>query len=337
MTCPTCHAPDLPAGTATCPHCHASLAAGTAPATHIAVNLKAGSVTGGKVAGVSFEKPVGSVTIINKAGDGMPEVLEDLTQDHIKLERWEPETVIVPGGEFTMGSAPGEGVPDYETPAHAVSLPVYRIGKYSVTNLQYAAFIKDKRGQAVPRGWFNRAPPLDRPDLLVHPVTNVSWEDAMAYCDWLSGQTGRRYTLPSEAEWEKAARGTDGRRYPWGDAWADGRCNVGGAGTTPVTAFPNGASTYGCLDLLGNVQEWTRTLWGNRLQPPDFGYPYDPDDGREVMGPADLPAQARLVHRGGSYQSPPGEVRCSLRSQSDPDSRIPWGGFRVMMPIVGAT
>jgi len=248
----------------------------------------------------------------------------------IERQDWEPETVLIPGGAFIMGSEPGAGVPANETPAHTVTLPDYRMGKYPITNRQYAAFIKQTRYEPPNRKlWFNREPM----EHLDHPVTDVNWHDAVAYCAWLSERTGRRYQLPSEAEWEKAARGPDGRRYPWGDTWRAGCCNVGSNATTPVAALPAGASSYGCHDLLGNVQEWTRTLWGNRPQPPDFSYPYDLDDGREVTDAADLPAQARLVQRGGSFKSATDELRCTLRGQSDPASKIPWRGFRVVMAI----
>jgi iron(II)-dependent oxidoreductase len=100
-----------------------------------------------------------------------------------------------------------------------------------------------------------------------------------------------------------------------------------------VTAHPEGASAYGVEDLLGNVQEWTRSLWGGQPAQPDFGYPYDPGDGREVTAAEDVPAQARLVHRGGSFKSDPADVRCTARGNALPDSKIPWRGFRVAMTL----
>ena len=128
-------------------------------------------------------------------------------------------------------------------------------------------------------------------------------------------------------------RGSDGRRYPWGEAWAEGCCNVGGNDTTPVDAYPAGASPYGCLDLLGNVQEWTCTLWGSQPDAPAFGYPYDPHDGREVNVLGDLPPQTRLVQRGGSFKAVPDQVRCAARGHADPASKIAWRGFRVAMAL----
>lgn len=249
-----------------------------------------------------------------------------------KLFPFEPTTVLIPAGPFLMGSAPAEGIPLYETPQHTVTLPPYRIGQFPVTNREYAEFLKRVKAQKEPKqaGWFLREPPRARLD---HPVVGVSWHDACAYCVWLSQVTGRSYRLPSEAEWEKAARGSDGRRYPWGNAWLAGCCNVNSSDTTPANACPTGISSYGCLDMLGNVQEWTCTLWGTRPQEPDFAYPYDPEDGREIKGAGDLPPQARLVQRGGSFKSNLAEVRCSARGHADPASQITWRGFRVVMEV----
>jgi formylglycine-generating enzyme required for sulfatase activity len=270
----------------------------------------------------------------------------DLCSGELALKPFEPETVYIPAGSFLMGSDPGPGIPEYETPQHTVTLPAYRIGKYPVTNRQYAEFIRREKAQDVPKdaGWFLRAPPADRLD---HPVTGVSWFDAIAYCRWLSGQTGRAYRLPSEAEWEKAAAPNptpppnsgegQGERatwpYPWGLEWIDGRCNANGTGTTRVMAYPAGASPYGCEDMLGNAQEWTATLWGTQPGPPQQSYRDRPDGGLTITDPADLPPQARLVHRGGSYKSQPVELRRSARGSAAPDSKIPWRGFRVAMEV----
>lgn len=258
---------------------------------------------------------------------------------------YEPETVEVPAGPFRMGSQPGPGIPDYETPPHELILPAYRIGTYPVTVREYAAFIKQVKTQAVPQNadWFNRQPPPDRLD---HPVTHVTWHDAVAYCAWLSESTGRRYRLPGEAEWEKAARGRDGRRYPWGNTWDAALVHLGettaavmlpAAGSTgaAVPARPGGASPYGCCDLLGNVQEWTGTLWGSQPETPEYGYPYDPDDGREVAPGSQLPPLARLVHRGGSFKSQPADLRSSARANYSPSSAIAWRGFRVVLETNG--
>ncbi|HNT54828.1 MAG TPA: SUMF1/EgtB/PvdO family nonheme iron enzyme, partial [Anaerolineaceae bacterium] len=165
--------------------------------------------------------------------------------------------VRIPAGEFLMGSDPEKDkqASANEQPQHLVSLPEYWMGQTPVTNAQYAAYIMAMKGKAL-SPWKNNQPPQDKLD---HPVVHVSWKDAVAYCAWLSELTGRRVGLPTEAEWEKAARGTDGRIYPWGDQDPDEkRCNFDGqaGGTTPVGRYsPTGDSPYGCVDMAGNVWE----------------------------------------------------------------------------------
>jgi formylglycine-generating enzyme required for sulfatase activity len=243
---------------------------------------------------------------------------------------FEPELVVIPAGPFWMGSQRGPGIPAYETPRHQVVLTAYRIGRYPVTNQQYLEFTKHQKQQKAPAGWFLQQPPRDK---LEHPVTGVSWYDARAYCEWLSQATGRRYRLPTEAEWEKAARGADGRRYPWGDAWEAGRCPQGAQSTVPVSAYPEGASAYGCCDLLGNVQQWTSTLWGSKPDQPDFPYPYDSSDGREEPEAEKQLDSTYRIHRGGSYKNASTELRCTARGFSPPDSRVAWRGFRVVLAV----
>ena len=256
---------------------------------------------------------------------------------------FEPETVLIPGGVFWMGSdtdAPNEA------PRHQVDLPDFRMGKYPVTVREFAAFVKatkavDWANTAREAGWFNLEPP---PTKLDHPITGVNWYDVLTYCTWLSDKTGRQYRLPSEAEWEKAASWSTGeesypragnsprkRRYPWGSVWDAICCNAGGTMTTPVTSHPNGASAYGCEDLLGNVQEWTCSQWGSQPQQPAYAYPYDPSNNREALHADALPVQARLVHRGGSYNSQPADLRCTARGHATPNSRVAWRGFRVVI------
>lgn len=253
---------------------------------------------------------------------------------------FEPETVLIPAGPFLMGSSDDD--PD-EAPQHQLDLPDFRLGKYPVTNRQYAEFIKQSQHEPPekPR-WFARRPPADKLD---HPVTGVSWYDALAYCRWLTEQTGgaRRYRLPTEAEWEKAARGPKGRRYPWGNTWQDGCANAGSNDTAPVVSqnnqgdpqpnLPQGASPFGCYHMLGNVQEWTSTLWGSDLSKNAFPYPYRADDGRE-----DLEAERHMhrvyrVHRGGSFRDMPAKLRCTMRGAASPDGPIRWRGFRIVLEV----
>lgn len=252
----------------------------------------------------------------------------------IPAQPYEPEMVTLPAGPFLMGSAPGPEIPPEETPQHEVTLLAYAIGKYPVTVGQYLEFIKQNRQQDIPsKGWskINRQPLASTLD---HPVVGVSWDDAVAYCIWLRQTTKRLYRLPTEAEWEKAAAWDEAagqkRLYPWGNDWDPARCNTGSDKTTPVTAFADGASAYGCLDMAGNVQEWTSTIWGVDLPAPDFAYPYRADDGRE--NPARLYRTFR-VHRGGSFRSAVVSLRCAARGRSDPDGGGSGRGFRVALEL----
>jgi formylglycine-generating enzyme required for sulfatase activity len=252
----------------------------------------------------------------------------DLLKPEISRLAFEPETVLVPAGAFLMGSLDAEEIPDYEMPQHQVDLPAYRIGVYPVTNEQYAEFVKDA-DYAAPKkvGWFGKSPPKDKLD---HPVVGVSWYDAGAYCRWLSDKTGRVYRLPAEAEWEKAARGTDGQIYPWGDEWDASRCNCSSTQTTPVTAYPSSQSPHGCYDMAGNVWEWTTTLWGSDWKSPDFSYPYQSDDGRE-----DLKADETVhrLFRGGSFEDDVAKLRSAARRWYAPDHADKARGFRVALEI----
>jgi formylglycine-generating enzyme required for sulfatase activity len=161
-------------------------------------------------------------------------------------------------------------------------------------------------------------------------VVNVSWDDALAYCRWLSQVSGQSITLPSEAQWEKAARGDkDKRAYPWGDTWNKTKCNTAELGlgdTTPVGIFPEGASPYGCLDMAGNVWEWTRSAYHE--------YPYDPADGREDLNGTDV----LRVLRGGSWFIHGDGARVPGRGRYYPLYRDDTDGFRVMVaPISQAS
>ncbi|CAK8712948.1 MAG: Formylglycine-generating enzyme, required for sulfatase activity, contains SUMF1/FGE domain [Candidatus Electronema aureum] len=237
---------------------------------------------------------------------------------------YEPEPVEVSSGPFMMGSASAAGIPAQETPLHEVILPSFLIGKTPVTNRQYEAFVR-MAGHEAPKGWLLRRPPAGCEE---HPVIGVSWHDAAAYCAWLSAESGRIYRLPSEAEWEKAARSADGRFYPWGNDWQDNCCNCASASTTPVTAFPAGASSYGCLDLLGNVREWTSTIWGSSPAQTEFAYPFQ-QDGRDDLSPAS--ASVFRIHRGGCYKNMPHDLRCAMRGFSAASSKLGHLGFRVIM------
>jgi formylglycine-generating enzyme required for sulfatase activity len=223
--------------------------------------------------------------------------------------------VWVPPGPFLMGSDKDRdpGAYEDELPQHQVTLPGYWIGRYPVTVAQFRAFVQASGYE--PRD--SRS--LDGED--GHPVRYVTWHDARAYCRWLGEKAGLPVALPTEAEWEKAARGTEGRIYPWGDELPDeSRCNFGHqvGGTTPVGRYsPRGDSPYGCADMAGNVWEWCHSLY----RP----YPYHPQDGRE-----DLKPEGKRVLRGGAFLDNRGGVRCACRYWADPSGRnFGGGGFRI--------
>jgi formylglycine-generating enzyme required for sulfatase activity len=242
---------------------------------------------------------------------------------------FEPRMVLIPAGGFLMGSDAykDRNARDNEIPQHLLYLPDYYLAKTAVTNGQYRTFVS-VAGHAPPEHWEGRSPPGGKEN---HPVVNVSWHDATAFCGWLSKVTGKPYRLPSEAEWEKGARGSDGRLFPWGDVWDGKRCNSGEddhADTTPVGACPQGASPYGLLDMSGNVWEWTLSLWGSAWKEPSFKYPYDPTDGRE-----DLEAGESIIRilRGGSWLVPSVDARTAYRNGFLPDHRFNTIGFRCCM------
>lgn len=239
----------------------------------------------------------------------------------------EPEMVDILAGEFLMGSNPKRDpcAQDREQPQHTLALPGYQLSRTPVTNAQYAAFVQAQNHPA-PSHWSDGNLPEQKAD---HPVVQVTWHDAAAFARWLSACTGKAYRLPSEAEWEKAARGSDGRLYPWGDEWDPSRCNAKECGigdTTSVVAYANGASPYGVLDMSGNVFEWTLSLWGTDMKEPDFRYPYDPQDGREDQHAGN--AVLRVLRGGGFYYSSV-YARAGCRLRSYPDYRVRTRGFRL--------
>lgn len=275
-----------------------------------------------------LRRPDGSVIEVRWHEAGRPNDLPAIIikQARSVVERVEPEMVTIPAGEFLMGSTDAdldamlENCSDSkrewysgEQPQHIVYLPDYAIAKTPVTNAQYKTFIR-ATGHSMPRHWENGRPPFGAED---YPVVAVSWHDGMAYCRWLAEITGKPYSLPSEAQWEKAARGTDGRLYPWGDEFDSGKCNCSEAvtgHTTPVEAYAQGASPYGVLDMVGNVWEWTRSIYKE--------YPYTLEDGREDL------VEGRRALRGGAFYYSRYDVRCAFRSSYKPDARHDLIGFR---------
>jgi formylglycine-generating enzyme required for sulfatase activity len=249
-----------------------------------------------------------------------PDVLTITSPIHLELVR-------VPAGEFLMGSDPAKdkGARDDEQPQHSVYVPEFTIAKYKVTNLQYAAFVRAMKHES-PGDWEGGKIPAGEEN---HPVANVSWHDAVAFCEWLSRETSRPFRLPTEAEWEKAARGTDGRLYPWGNEPPTPElCNFDESDigyTTPVGRYsPQGDSPYGCADMAGNVCEWTQSLYR--------GYPYDPADGREELEISEFIEDIRAL-RGSWWEDSQIGVRCSFRFSGESDDSEELIGFRCVSPV----
>jgi len=208
--------------------------------------------------------------------------------------------VYIPAGEFIMGSNDSgrdqiDGGRD-EKPQRRVYLDSYWLYQLEVTVAQYRKFCQ-ATGTSMPS-----APSWGFQDK--HPIVNVSWNDAKAYCDWAGVE------LPTEAKWEMAARGTDGRKWPWGNEWDAKKCNThenGPKTPTPVGAYPSGASPYNCLDMVGNVWEWCADWY-------DFNY-YKNASQRNPTGPNT--GQERVV-RGGCWNSYSDVARCAFRAGRDP-------------------
>jgi formylglycine-generating enzyme required for sulfatase activity len=268
----------------------------------------------------------------------------------ILAEVLDRSVVHIPAGEFPMGD---DGGPANERPQRPVYLDGFEIDRYEVTNVQYWRFLQ-AMGREPPPYWPGDDYPPGQADV---PVVGVTWEDADAYCAW----SGRR--LPSEAEWEKACRGTDGRIYPWGEAWDPLRANVGlfegdvsqpraytepgivgwgdnwapvqvtptgpaALGLRPVGSYPAGASPYGVMDLVGNASEWTVDWynWG--------GYDDMPDRNPVGLGP-----EWNRAIRGSSWVAygvvgwGQDRSRCPARDSTHrgtPDARF---GFRCVRPM----
>ncbi len=254
---------------------------------------------------------------------------------------FEPELVTVPFGDFLMGTSQKQVdamLKDYawakeardkdwfkrEQPQHLAPLESFEIGRYPVLNLEYAEFVR-ATGARAPAHWLQGLLPEEMAD---HPVVNVTWHDALAYVRWLADRTGKPYRLPTEAEWEKAARSEDGRLWPWGNGWDPARANckpTGPGRTTPRGQYsPAGDSPYGCADMAGNVWEWCSSLYGNDSKNP-LKYPYHSSDGRENLTDSRL----RVLRGGSWYDDSPAVLRCAFRGKAGAGDWSHNDGFRV--------
>jgi formylglycine-generating enzyme required for sulfatase activity len=254
--------------------------------------------------------------------------------------------VFVPAGSFKMGDATGEG-DVRERPVHTVDVDAFFIAKFEVTNAQWRKF-RDDPGYDDAKLWPNGRPmPKDQvpywtdknnhggatPDSDNYPVLGVNWDAAVAYCNWLSLKTGKKYRLPTEAEWEKAARGTDQRLYPWGNTIDHDVANFAGKqkyDTGMIVGYFDGsvrdgkqtksnASPYGAHDMAGNVLEWCSDWYAR-----DY-YAVSPK--KNPQGPA---TGAYKVLRGGSFFEAPSRLRTTVRSAAWPSFQgYRMVGFRV--------
>lgn len=271
-----------------------------------------------------------------RAGDSTPTVESDTTS---LLEFFPDDALLgfveIPAGAFTMGSDPGIDPQAYANERWSsssyqgtVELPGFYIGRYEVTIAQFRAFVSATNYRADSQAL------AGAPD---HPVGFVSWPDALAYCRWLETTLsqwpetpaplerllgdGWRVTLPSEAQWEKAARGSDGRIFPWGNQPRRDRANYESSSATRIGSFACPECPFGVADMAGNVWELTRSPYGP--------YPFDP--ATDNLDTVDLDADALWVMRGGSYSESEQNVRAAIRGGADPGARRPFIGFRVVL------
>ncbi len=227
----------------------------------------------------------------------------------------EPEMIIIPAGEFLMGCDTGA---ENERPVHHVSLDAFAIGRFAVTNRLYQSFV-EASGHQAPPDWND--PHFNHPD---QPVTSVSWFEATAYCKWLSEKTGKLYRLPTEAEWERAARGgLEGKLYAWGDdapqlqpnyfeLWLHGPERVG----------LRRANGFGLHDISENVHEWCSDWYDERY--------YRDSPARNPQGPT---TGARRASRGGSWRHQIKITRVAARSSIPPEFKYSDYGFRCAMSL----
>ncbi|MBA2744004.1 MAG: formylglycine-generating enzyme family protein [Chthoniobacterales bacterium] len=236
------------------------------------------------------------------------------------------QMVFVPAGEFVMGSDAHDAAPN-EQPLTPVTLSEFYMSRYPVTNAEYEQFDRAHKQKRI------KGADGD------HPVVYVTSLEAVSYCQWLGQKDGKTYRLPTEAEWEYAARGTDGRKYPWGNqerrgdvanfadasttfAWRDPLIHDGFPQTSPVGAFPRGASVFGIHDMAGNVWEWCL----------DF---YSPLPGVPKRNPRGVAAGSARIYRGGSWKSRFTNLRATARSSNAANFASNDVGFRIVCECGG--
>ena len=231
------------------------------------------------------------------------------------------EMLFIPSGTLVMGST-ADGAAPNEQPLTKTNLTCFYISRHPITNAQFEMY--DAPHRAKRPAWADEN----------HPAVYVSSVEAIKFCEWLSRRDGKRYRLPTEAEWEYAARGTDGRSYPWGEKlnrgdlanladcnttfpWRDPEINDGFSETAPIGSFPRGASPFGVEDMAGNVWEWCL----------DF---YEPYKGKERTNPRSNLTVGRRIYRGGSWKSRASSLRTTTRNFNIPEYSANDVGFRIL-------
>lgn len=257
------------------------------------------------------------------------------------------EMIQIPEGEFVMGSnlvIDGAASED-ELPQHLVYISEFYIAKTPVTNAQFSQFLEYTDYNILPDGWTSITQYLTSAPKN-HAVSGVSWDDAYIYCRWLAETSGVPFRLPTEAEWEKAARGTDGRVYPWGNSWEPRKVNynqVSGDGKTIIAVnkldvgkfSPIGDSPYGCVDMASNVWEWCSDWYYEKeferhLPQSNTSYSFA---GNVVKDPSGPPQGMSRVLRGGSSLGSKGLTRCAARGRNKPWLRYKGFGFRIAFSV----
>ncbi len=244
-----------------------------------------------------------------------------------------PDMIQIPGGKFRMGLADEPADPNLaqpesrerylvwmyqQWPAHEVTINAFAIDRTEVANAEYAQFIQEANHEP-PADWAGKTPPTGQEQW---PARNVSFNDAQAFAEWRSKRDGVSYRLPTEEEWEYAAKGATSYRYPWGDQWLGGRANVNTETPRPVGSYPPGASGFGALDMLGNVAEWTSSR--AKLYP-----------NNTALEALDASQRAMIVVRGGSYESSPEmpqPVSVTQRGWYPASHKSSTIGFRLIRP-----
>jgi len=241
-----------------------------------------------------------------------------------------PELVVLAPGSFTMGSPPDEPGRYPNEALHTVTLSkAFAISRFEITFDEYAHFVNDQGGKLPDDQDWGRGQ---------RPVINISWRDALSYTDWLSAQTGQRYRLPTEAEWEYAARGGTQTAYWWGDSFDASKLNCYGCDPSmelsaplPVGQFP--ANPFGLHDVLGNVWEWTCSNYSENYDGSEIACSARADDSNKTIRGGSYQNRATVTPRFGPQEQKLQPLRCAVRDHFHPDDRNDIAGFRVVREV----